>query len=113
MYRASFSTPFFWIDDVYTTGLLPLKVKDIQYVSVGEKFEFSEKYALNEYLNMTKNVTQYLVHWITPENPLKLWNATLSRLPVKQLNTLSDKVLMEYPHLLKKLKIFEGKIRSR
>ncbi len=29
LYRASFSTGFFWVDDVFATGILPLKVNNI------------------------------------------------------------------------------------
>ena len=31
LYNASFYVPFFWIDDLYITGLLPRHVGTIQY----------------------------------------------------------------------------------
>ncbi len=34
LYRASLSTGFFWVDDVYTTGILPLKVNDKRSVFI-------------------------------------------------------------------------------
>ncbi len=103
LYRASFSTPFFWIDDVYATGLLPPKVKDIEYIDLLKNFTLKETPAYEEYVISKEKVTHIFAHVKKATNFVKMWNATLTRLPAEQLKTLSDVVLNEYPHLWKKL----------
>ena len=41
MHRVSYDVPFFWIDDFYITGLLPLKLANITYR------QFASSYVLN------------------------------------------------------------------
>ena len=67
MYRASFSTPFFWIDDVYVTGALTPKVKNIEYIDLVKNFTLKEAIAHDEYM---KNgaVTHLFAHVKKPPN---------------------------------------------
>ncbi len=80
-----------------TTGLLPPKVKNI------ENFTLKEQPAFEEYVVSKQKVTHIFAHVKKATNFVKMWNATLSRLPAEELNNLSDIVLNEYPHLWKKL----------
>ena len=41
MHRASYYVPFFWVDDFYITGLLPLKLADVTHR------QFASSYVLN------------------------------------------------------------------
>jgi len=102
MYKASLSTPFFWIDDVYITGLLPLKIPNINYVDLLKNFTLKEAVAFEEYLS-SRPVTYYFSHVKKPSNFYKIWNSTINRLPSKKLAALSDSVIKEYPYLAKKL----------
>jgi len=38
MYKVSYHVPFFWVDDFYITGLLPLKAGNITHTSFGSTF---------------------------------------------------------------------------
>ena len=99
MYKASFSTPFFWIDDVYVTGLLAGKVKDVGYVDFLRNFTLKEKVALDQYSDLSHKPTLYFVHIKQAENFHKFWQLTLQRLPVSDLELLSSETLDMYPDL--------------
>ena len=102
MYKASFSTPFFWIDDVYVTGTLTPKVKDIEFIDLLKNFTLKEVIAHEEYI---KNgpVTYLFAHVKKPPNYHSMWNATLDRLTLTELGTLGDAVFKEYSYLKKTL----------
>ncbi|KAK3607580.1 hypothetical protein CHS0354_011116 [Potamilus streckersoni] len=46
MFGIAHVTPFFWVDDVYLHGLLPMKAKRIDYVSLSRNYTFSYKQAM-------------------------------------------------------------------
>ena len=46
MYEVSKTTPFFWVDDVYITGLLLNKVKDVEYITLGQNITFNRGVAI-------------------------------------------------------------------
>ena len=54
MYKALYSTPFFWIDDVYVTGALTPKVKNIEYIDLVKNFTLKEAIAHDEYMKMVQ-----------------------------------------------------------
>lgn len=99
MYTASFSTPFFWIDDVYVTGLLMGKVKDVGYVNLIRNFTLKETVAMEQYSDLKQTPSLYFVHIKKQENFMKFWHYTLQRLPQNILRTLSDDVLHTFPEL--------------
>ena len=41
MHRVSYDVPFFWVDDFYITGLLPLKLANVKHR------QFASSYVLN------------------------------------------------------------------
>lgn len=97
MSKAAETTPFFWIDDVYVTGLLtqPL-INEIHYVDVMNNFTVSEDTALAEYSNTSHPIRIQLVHVRKKENFLPLWKTLLSRLNQDQRKTVSDDVLKAF-----------------
>ena len=42
MHRASYDVPFFWIDDLYITGLLPLKLANVTHRQFASGYVFDE-----------------------------------------------------------------------
>lgn len=89
LYAASRSTPFFWIDDVYVTGLLTKKVPDaIDYVDMHTRMTLREELALDTYRNRTLPLTYDVVHVHERPNFVALWNCLLDRLTAEQKLTL-------------------------
>ena len=97
MSKAAETTPFFWIDDVYVTGLLtqPL-INEIHYVDVMQYFTVNEDKALAEYSNTSHPIRIQLVHVRKTENFLSLWKTLLSRLSQDQRSTVSDEALKAF-----------------
>ena len=104
MYKAALTTPFFWIDDVYITGLLPPKVGNVHYVDLLRNFTLVEKKVVAEYTDKKEPVRTYLSHVRKPENFNTVWTATLDRLSKEEIMTLSNVTLEKYPFLKQKLK---------
>jgi len=97
LYNASRSTPFFWIDDVYVTGLLVKKLPaGVKFVDVGSHFTANENVALKQYENFWEPITYYYVHSGTAEKFTRLWTMAVRRLTSEQRRTVSDKVLARW-----------------
>lgn len=79
MYQASFSTPFFWIDDVYLYGLLPAKVQNVTYHNLVSIFTLNQGHGLRCFVG--NSTCKYLVSnaW-RPDVMKSLWLATLAKL---------------------------------
>lgn len=93
LYEASRSTPFFWIDDVYVTGLLTKKVPDrIDYVDLNKRMTLREDMALESYKNQTQPIAYDIVHVHDRLNFIALWNALLDRLTDSQKISLRQDV---------------------
>lgn len=97
MYKASLTVPFFWVDDVYTTGLLTKRVKDIKWLQEENRYRYSvkafyEEYKNGKYLNwMVTVVSKEVELWV-------FWYLTLNRLKQSEIDLIgSDK----YVKLLK------------
>lgn len=97
MSEAAETTPFFWIDDVYVTGLLtqPL-INEIHYVDVMRNFSASDDEALAEYSNTSHSIRIQLVHVGKREKFLLLWKTLFSRLNQDQRNTINDDILKAF-----------------
>ncbi|GAB1601606.1 beta-1,3-galactosyltransferase 2-like [Argonauta hians] len=80
MYQAAFSTPFFWIDDVYLYGLLPAKMSNVVFHSLVKHFTLNERTTLECFANKN-NTCKYIVGnaWHTGYMN-KMWLATLAKL---------------------------------
>lgn len=100
MLSASRRTPFFWIDDVYITGLLLAKVSGVRYVDIMRNFTLKEKLAVDEYLDEEVRHTHYAIaHVKNSEKWTDMWTATLNRLSDAQLKTLSVHVTQDNERL--------------
>ena len=66
-------TPFFWIDDVYVTGLLPIKVAGIRYVNLVKKVGYYKERFTDDWINRRKSFTSLFIHIKKPDTYLRLW----------------------------------------
>ena len=104
MYQHSKTTPFFWIDDVYITGLLTGKVKDVSYIDYLKHFTLKEDLVNTEYTSNSTDVKYYFSHVKKMKTFERIWNGTLWRLDDQTLESLSPNVLKLYPHLMQRIK---------
>jgi hypothetical protein len=90
LYRASQSTPFFWIDDVYVTGLLVKKVsEEVKFINLIDRFTLQEEHALEQMKNVSEPVYYYFVHTHNRHSYVALWNTLMDRLNSDEKNDLS------------------------
>jgi hypothetical protein len=91
LYNASKYTPFFWVDDVYVTGMLTKNIPvNITYVDVSTNFTMAFSEAFKQY-NSTQPVTYLFVH--TPfisDSFLMLWKFLMKRQTDSQKNLLKS-----------------------
>ncbi len=104
MYAASLRTPFFWIDDVFITGVLAGKVKNVEYVDLLRNFSMKLDTVYNEYTRDTKPVKILFTHLSSEQHFYDIWNATLNRLTASDLALLDDHVIEKYPYLKNRIK---------
>ena len=113
MYHAAASTPFFWIDDVYVTGLLLGKTKNVEYIDLLKNFTLKEKLAVEQYTNYTLEETFYFSHIRQAENMDVMWRATLQRLPGEELYELSPSVYEYDRSLVSKVDAYKERLSRR
>lgn len=77
LYRASFLTPFFWVDDVYLYGLLPFKIGKVQHIALSSNLTLNQEVGIKCF---TGNTTcKLLAAYVFKEGVMeKLWYASLS-----------------------------------
>ena len=78
MYRAAVKTPFFWIDDVFLTGLVAGKLKDVFYVDVMRNFK-NTNVAMKQFSSSTKQPTVLVSHERNADRFNELWMLILRR----------------------------------
>ena len=89
LYESSKTTPFFWVDDVYFTGLLPKKLPDVTYYSINNLHRYDDK-AFERIQYDTKNPKKFIVT-LTGKTPL-FWYKTLQNLSLgEKRRLLGDK----------------------
>jgi Galactosyltransferase len=94
LYNASLSTPFFWIDDVYVTGLLAKKLPvSPTFVDVLEHFSAHDDVAVQQYNDRAKRVTYWYVHAKDENNYWTLWRSLMKRLNETQRTMINADVL--------------------
>lgn len=109
MYSYASKTPFFWIDDVYITGLLLGKTKNVEYINLLRNITLREKRALDQYLNSSipEQSLFYFSHVRKPANMGILFRAAIERQDssmLAQLNhTIVSSVLGTHSRLVKSL----------
>ena len=97
--QKSYSTPFFWVDDVYITGILTAKVQRLNYVNFSKNVNLKgETHIVEDF--KTDNKSQYLVaHVALEENFNTIWNSCLRRISDQHLQMLSRHMISEHPQL--------------
>lgn len=89
MYKASTKTPFFWIDDVYISGLLIGKAaKEIPTKYVNLEFKFYSEKVFESFKNKT-GYNVHVTHLSNSETYSKVWKYIIHNQPqstLKQLN---------------------------
>lgn len=91
-YNASFSTPFFWVDDVYISGLLFGKVKNVRYLSTGKHFRADANFSFKHYANMSIPLNIYYTHVRKGNMFSWIWQYALQRLTPQELSQLEPRV---------------------
>ena len=92
--KAVLTTPFFWIDDVYVTGLLTQKVTmDIEYVNLVGRFTLNGPRAVKEFGNISIPLNYDLVHMWTASHLISTWKALLKRIPTNQLKMINNSLV--------------------
>ena len=75
MYQVSLTTPFFWIDDVYITGILPPKLeKPVDFVDLQSSFSMLESDIKSQYLSDKEQIKIL----ITQISDVQLFSASLA-----------------------------------
>lgn len=96
LYEASQTTPFFWIDDVYVTGLVTQQVKkEIHYVDVLSQFTLKEDLVYDQYVN-NGTISVAISMMSNAERLQKVWRALIRRLPPTQFKLLSDSAIARH-----------------
>jgi len=94
LYSTSMSTPYFWIDDVYITGLLmselPKNLHGIHYVDLISNFTLVEGDIENEYRDSRKSIHYVIAKIRSADVYRRVWKAILNRLSPSQFKLLSD-----------------------
>ena len=93
MYQASFSTPFFWVDDVYLYGLLPSKVPGVSYHNLVNIFTLDQGRGLRCFVS--NSTCKYLVTNAWKTGVMKnLWLATLAKLKNESRQYISNQLFL-------------------
>lgn len=96
LYEASQTTPFFWIDDVYVTGLVTKQLKkEVHYVDVLSQFTLKEDLVHDQYVN-NGTITITISMMSNAERLQKVWRALIRRLPPTQFKLLSDSAIARH-----------------
>ena len=99
LYSTSLSVPYFWIDDVYVTGLLmpevTKKLHHINYIDLILNFTLSEEDVESEYLDSRKSLHYTFARVQTADTFRRLWKALFNRLPSSQFKLLSDAAIAQ------------------
>ena len=103
MHHAAHKTPFFWIDDVYITGLLPSKVTDIEYIDFLKNFTLKQPIAYQQYMNTSQPISYILAHIKKIDEFKQMWESLLKRISLTDLKLLSDEVVQARPELVAKI----------
>jgi len=100
LYSASLSTPYFWIDDVYITGLLMPEVSKkfhgIHYVDLISNFTLLQADIEAEYRDSRKSRHFAIAKIQDGDIYRRVWKAVFNRLSPSQFKMLSDAAIAQY-----------------
>ena len=80
MYARAVVTPYFWIDDVFMTGIVLGGVKDVHYVDLLARFTLKEALFVSSYLQPRDHVSYVIGHIHNQLSFRAIWKALLQRL---------------------------------
>lgn len=103
MYRHASSTPFFWVDDVYITGLLLGKTNNVKYVDLMRNFTSSATTAVKQYTDDAVAPTYVMSHVHERSDAMTLWHSTLKKLPIAQLSEVNKTVYSSFPDVVSRV----------
>ena len=106
MYNASLRLPFFWIDDVYITGLLPRKVPGMTWLQEIERYRYDTSAFYEHY--KTSKKPQLMVTIVSDEElgMKRIWYLVLKRLSDDQISLIGES---KYKALLESATLSIGK----
>jgi len=100
LYLTSQSTPYFWIDDVYITGLLMPEVskksRGIHYVDLLSNFTLVEGDIETEYQDSRKSPHFAIAKIRDADIYRRVWKAVFNHLAPSQFKMLSDAAIAQY-----------------
>ena len=95
LYIASIKTPVFFIEDVYTTGILPTKlVNPPTFISCMRQYSTDLNATLSQYFNASFPIKTFITHLYDSTAYLKLWKALLTRLNVQGDRQLPESLIL-------------------
>jgi len=95
LHATSLSTPYFWIDDVYITGLLTKKLRGIHYVDLISNFTLTEGDIEAEYQDSRKSIHYAFAKIRSADVHRRVWKAVFKRLSPSQFKLLSDAAITQ------------------
>lgn len=94
LYLASLSTPFFSIEDVYITGILPKKLsKPIEFISCLSSFSADINVLSSQYLNASNTIDIFISQVHNTTLFRKLWVSLINRLNPTWFSQLSNQAI--------------------
>lgn len=84
MYEAAQKTHFFWIDDVFLTGIVSRKLPNVHYRSILANFTLKANEAYKQYMSKDK-ITVHLSHVKDYKMFNEMWMELLRRVGVNKL----------------------------
>ena len=99
LHRKTMSTPLFWIDDVYVTGLLLGKVKKVNTVDILNRFTLKKDLFMQDYSQPKKKPSFVLAHMKNSTGFIDVWGKALRWLPKSEIEQLNSTVLDQFPSL--------------
>ena len=89
LYRASYLTPFFWVDDVYLYGLLPQKIGNVTFTSITVNLTLHQETGMKCY---TGNTTcKYLASYAEKQGYMEsMWFAAL-----RMFKNIAEKIVVK------------------
>ena len=85
MYPVAARTPFFWVDDVFLTGLVAGKLKDVRYVDVVSTF--------NQPRQATNTSVTLMIHEHNAERYRKRWTEILRKHQLAGQKAIGNKTI--------------------
>lgn len=95
LYKASFITPFFWVDDVYLYGLLPDKIGNVKFTSIVANLTLQQETGMQCY---TGNTTcKYLASYAEKNGYMEsMWYASLKMYATVAQKFIVKELLIEW-----------------